>query len=102
MMHSRTRYLTLPALALAAVALLAGLSIVAGAQCAQAAGFTRTYEQSTVGGTFVPPQTHVAETFYNYPGIGPTGPYPGSGFAAEYGLGFTPYGYQPFGSFSYL
>jgi len=74
----------------------------AAAQCLQTGGFTRTYQQSSVGGTFVPPQTHVSETFYSHPGISAYGPYPGSGIAYEGGIGFTPGGYMPYGGYTAL
>ncbi|MCD1294703.1 hypothetical protein CUJ83_06780 [Methanocella sp. CWC-04] len=65
-------------------------------------GFTRTYEASSVGGTFVPPQTNVVESFYSHPGVTPYGAYPGAGAVANYGVGFTPYGYSPYGALAYL
>jgi len=68
----------------------------------QTGGYTRTVSGSTVGGTFVPPQTQVSDTFYSYPGVSAFGPYPGAGYASTYGVGFTPYGYTPFGGFTYL
>lgn len=86
------------------LALLA-ISVTAQAQiapCVQTGGFTRSYSQSTVGGTFVPPQTHVESTYYNYPGISAFGAYPGSGYAYEGGVGFTPFGYTPYSAFTYL
>ncbi len=101
-MQSQKKHLTFPAMLLATIVLLAMLSTCASAPCVQTAGFTRTYQQNTVGGTFVPTQTDVQETFYSYPGIDLYGPYPGAGYAAEYGVGFTPYGYAPYGSLAYL
>jgi len=74
----------------------------AAAQLVSTGGFTKTYEQSSAGGTFVPPQTHVSESLYNYPGVSAFGAYPGGGYAADYGVGFTPYGYTPYGGFTYL
>jgi hypothetical protein len=68
----------------------------------QTGGFTRTVSASAVGGTFVPPQAQVSDTFYSYPGISPFGPYPGAGYASTQGIGFTPYGYTPYGGFTYL
>lgn len=79
------------------------LAIVpAAAQLVPTGGFTRSYQQTTVGGTFVPPQTHVSALAYNYPGISAFGPYPGCGYAYDGGVGFTPYGYTPYGSLAYL
>lgn len=94
-------------LACALVALLA-LSAIAAAQfapfgpCVQSGGYTRTVSASSVAGTFVPPQTQVSDTFYSYPGISAFGPYPGAGYSSMYGIGFTPYGYTPYGGFTYL
>jgi hypothetical protein len=68
----------------------------------QTGGYTRTVSGSTAGGTFMPTQTQVSDTFYSYPGISAFGPYPGAGYASTYGIGFTPYGYAPFGGFTYL
>ncbi len=68
----------------------------------QTGGCTRTVSGSSVGGTFVPPQTQVSDTFYSYPGINAFGPYPGAGYAATSGIGFTPAGYAPYGGFTYL
>ncbi len=70
-------------LVLAAVVLLLAMlaAAPAAAQLVQTGGFTRTYQQNTVGGTFVPPQTHVSEALYDYPGINAFGAYPGGGFA---------------------
>jgi hypothetical protein len=65
-------------------------------------GYTRTVSGSTVGGTFVPPQTQISDTFYSYPGVNAFGPYPGAGYASTQGIGFTPFGYSPFGGFTYL
>jgi hypothetical protein len=70
--------------------------------CVQTGGYTRTISGSTVGGTFVPPQTQVSDTFYSYPGVSAFGPYPGAGYASTYGVGFTPFGYSPYGGFTYL
>lgn len=91
-------------LVVACVVLLASLLAVAPAvaQCVPTGGFTRTYQQSTVGGTFIPPQTHVSDVFYSYPGVSAFGAYPGGGYAADYGVGFTPYGYTPYGAYTYL
>ncbi len=55
-----------------------------------------------MGGTFVPPQTQVSDTFYSYPGINAFGPYPGAGYSSVSGIGFTPFGYSPYGGFTYL
>ncbi|CAJ36487.1 hypothetical protein [Methanocella arvoryzae] len=49
----------------------------AAAQLVQTGGFTRTYQKSVAGGTFVPPQAEVSETFYQYPGISAWGRIPG-------------------------
>lgn len=103
-MQFSKRYLILVLLALA---LFAAASPLVTAQFApagtvQSGGFTRTYQQSSVGGTFIPPQTQVSETFYSYPGISPYGAYPGGGYAYNYGVGPTPYGYGPYGGFTYL
>ncbi len=68
----------------------------------QTGGYTRTISGSSVAGTFVPPQTQVSDTFYSYPGISAFGPYPGCGYASTQGIGFTPYGYMPYGGFAYL
>jgi hypothetical protein len=68
----------------------------------QTGGYTRTISGSTVGGTFVPPQTQFSDTFYNYPGISAFGPYPGAGYSSVSGIGFTPFGYSPYGGFTYL
>ncbi len=68
----------------------------------QTGGFTRTVSASSVGGTFVPPQAQVSDTFYSYPGISACGPYPGAGYASVQGIGFTPYGYTPYGAFTSL
>ena len=74
----------------------------AAAQLVQTGGFTRTYQKSVAGGTCVPPQAEVSETFYQYPGISTLGAYPGCGYAYDYGVGLTPYGYGPYGGFTYL
>ncbi|MGA9141825.1 MAG: hypothetical protein WBZ29_16485 [Methanocella sp.] len=96
---------------LLATALLLALLVVSTGVSAQIApcgplvqtgGFTRTVSASAVGGTFVPPQAQVSDTFYSYPGISPFGPYPGAGYASTEGIGFTPYGYMPYGGFTYL
>lgn len=97
-------------LALSALLFLAIMTSTAAAQYlygpnpygVQAGGYTRSYQSSTVGGTFVPTQTQTSEAFYNYPGIGPYGAYPGSGYAYTAGVGPTPYGYTPYGGFTYL
>lgn len=95
-------------LVLASVALLVAMLVVmplvvpAAAQLVQTGGFTRTYQQSVAGGTFVPPQAEVSETFYSYPGVNAFGLYPGGGYAYDYGVGLTPYGYGPYGGFTYL
>jgi hypothetical protein len=68
----------------------------------QTGGYTRTVSGSTVGGTFIPPQAQVSDTFYSYPGISSFGPYPGAGYSAVQGVGFTPFGYSPYGGFTYL
>jgi hypothetical protein len=68
----------------------------------QTGGYTRTVSGSSVAGTFIPPQTQVSDVFYSYPGINAFGPYPGCGYASTQGIGFTPYGYAPFGGFTYL
>jgi hypothetical protein len=89
------------------IALLA-VSVSVSAQLApcgplvQTGGYTRTISGSTVGGTFVPPQTQVSDVFYSYPGINAFGPYPGAGYASTSGIGFTPFGYSPYGGFTYL
>jgi hypothetical protein len=85
-------------LALASAAAAAEAQVVPVTSC----GYTRTYAQSCAGGTFVPPQTHVEETFYSHPGISLYGPYPGCGYAYQAGVGFTPCGYTPYGAFTYL
>lgn len=91
-------------LVMAIVALLIAMLAIApaAAQLVQTGGFTRTYQQNVAGGTFVPPQAEVSETFYSYPGISAFGPYPGAGYAYDYGVGMTPCGYGPFGGFTYL
>jgi hypothetical protein len=68
----------------------------------QTGGYTRTISGSTAGGTFVPPQTQFTDTFYSYPGINAFGPYPGAGYSSVSGIGFTPFGYTPYGGFTYL
>ena len=72
------------------------------AQLVQTGGFTRTYQQNYAGGTFVPPQAEISEAFYQYPGVSAFGVYPGGGYAYDYGVGMTPYGYTPYGAFTYL
>lgn len=95
-------------LATALLVTLLAVSTGASAQLApcgplvQTGGYTRTVSGSSVGGTFIPPQTQVSDTFYSYPGINAFGPYPGAGYASTYGVGFTPYGYTPYGGFTYL
>jgi hypothetical protein len=68
----------------------------------QTGGYTRTISGSSVCGTFVPPQSQVSDTFYSYPGVNAFGPYPGAGSASTWGVGFTPFGYSPYGGFTYL
>jgi hypothetical protein len=68
----------------------------------QTGGYTRTISGSSVAGTFVPPQTQVSDTFYSYPGVNALGPYPGAGYSGTWGVGFTPFGYSPYGGFTYL
>lgn len=68
----------------------------------QTGGYTRTISGSAAGGTFVPPQTQFSDTFYSYPGVSAYGPYPGGGYSSTWGVGFTPYGYSPYGGFTYL
>jgi hypothetical protein len=70
--------------------------------CVQTAGYTRTISGSSVSGTFIPPQAQVSDTFYSYPGVSAFGPYPGAGYSSVSGIGFTPYGYSPYGAFTYL
>lgn len=98
-------------IAMAILAAFLALTASASAQIApcgpvgplvQTGGFTRTVSGSSVGGTFIPPQTQVSDTFYSYPGISAFGPYPGAGYASTYGIGFTPFGYTPYGGFTYL
>jgi len=92
-----------PLMALALLTLLIACSAAAAAQCAPVTGgFTRTVSASSVGGTFVPTQTHVEDTFYRFPGISAFGPYPGAGYAYQAGVGFTPLGYMPYQGFAYL
>jgi hypothetical protein len=95
-------------LATALLVMLLAVSTGASAQLApcgplvQTGGYTRTVSGSSVGGTFIPPQTQVSDTFYSYPGINAFGPYPGAGYASICGVGFTPCGYTPYGGFTYL
>jgi hypothetical protein len=70
--------------------------------CAGSGGFTRTVSASSVVGTFIPPQAQVSDTFYSFPGVSAFGPYPGAGYSAVQGIGFTPCGYSPYGAFTYL
>jgi hypothetical protein len=65
-------------------------------------GYTRTISRSSITGTFIPPQTQVSDTFYSYPGVSAFGPYPGAGHSRTRGVGFTPFGYSPYGGFTYL
>ncbi len=92
------------ALLLALLAVSAGVSaqIAPCGPLVPTGGFTRTVSASAVAGTFVPPQAQVSDTFYSYPGISAFGPYPGAGYASTEGIGFTPYGYMPYGGFTYL
>ena len=92
-----------PLMALALLTLLIACSAAAAAQCAPVTGgFTRTVSASSVVGTFIPPQAHVEDTFYQFPGIGACGPYPGAGYTYQAGVGFTPYGYMPYSGFAYI
>lgn len=65
-------------------------------------GFTRTYQYRAAGGTCMPPVMEASRAFYSHPGISPYGAYPGCGFIENYGIGFTPCGYMPYGGFSYI
>ena len=65
-------------------------------------GFTHSFQSATAWGPFSPPVSETAEQFYQFPGVSPFGLCPGGGFASDFGVGFTPNGYGPFGGFTYL
>jgi hypothetical protein len=86
------------------IALLATTMSVSAqlAPCVPTGGYTRTVSGSSIAGTFIPPQTQFSDTFYSYPGVSAFGPYPGAGYSSTWGIGFTPFGYSPYGGFTYL
>ncbi len=63
------------------------------------AGYEFSAQQSSAFGPFTPPVAQASEQFYQYPGLTPYGPYPGSGYLAAGGVGFDPVTgyYGPYG-----